>query len=399
MEQTEKKRICFFLCAWFHDPMWKGPVGASVKIFDLAANLHMLGHKVVLFVPGCHVQTNSNGYCVHKIPVVNIPFLRIIFFNLILLGKILVVKERPDVIYMRRALAFAPFIGARLLSCAFFFEVNDDPYWDSACAQSLFSRFRHKVSVFLDNIHIRFADRVFVISNGLLSKIRKRFPGLGRHRFVVTPSGADTNRFFHVPRQEAIEKAGLDPGYRYIGFAGSLLPHQGIDTMIVAAKKILSVFPECRFLIIGEGPARQRWQSMAESYGVADFFIFTGEIPYERIQFWICASDICVAPYRHDAGLRSPVKVYDYMACGRPVVASYISGCTDIFTQTGAVVLVEPEDPDALADAVTALLSDPDKRKRMGIKARKWVVRHASRIQVAKKVLFEAANVLNTMNH
>jgi glycosyltransferase involved in cell wall biosynthesis len=84
---------------------------------------------------------------------------------------------------------------------------------------------------------------------------------------------------------------------------------------------------------------------------------------------------VCVAPFRADRGETSPVKLFDYMACGRPVVASAIPCVGTTFTADSGVELVPPDNPDLLADAVIALLSDPARCAVMGEQGRRFVER------------------------
>jgi glycosyltransferase involved in cell wall biosynthesis len=105
--------------------------------------------------------------------------------------------------------------------------------------------------------------------------------------------------------------------------------------------------------------------------------------------------DICTAPYSMAAGLRSPVKIFDYMACARPVVASRIVGTTDIFEDSNAIALVPPEDPHALASAVMELLSNEEKATAMGRSGRMLVERLYSRRNIAQSVQDEARRLLN----
>ena len=76
--------------------------------------------------------------------------------------------------------------------------------------------------------------------------------------------------------------------------------------------------------------------------------------------------DVCVAPFCGDRGETSPVKIFDYLACGRPVVASAIPSVTGLFSRANGVVLVEPDRADALAEAVFDLLARPDEACRLG---------------------------------
>jgi glycosyltransferase involved in cell wall biosynthesis len=83
--------------------------------------------------------------------------------------------------------------------------------------------------------------------------------------------------------------------------------------------------------------------------------------------------DVCVAPFCGDRGETSPVKVFDYLACGRPVVASAIPSVTVLFSRANGVVLVEPDRADALAEAVLDLLARPDEACRLGTEGRTFV--------------------------
>ena len=115
-------------------------------------------------------------------------------------------------------------------------------------------------------------------------------------------------------------------------------------------------------------------------------FLFTGEIEYNETPVWINAMDICTAPYMRTAGFRSPVKIFDYLACARPVIASRIPGTTDIFEGSGAVRLVEPEDKDELAAAIKDILSNEETAREMGLKGRALVEGQYDRKLVAQKL-------------
>jgi glycosyltransferase involved in cell wall biosynthesis len=168
---------------------------------------------------------------------------------------------------------------------------------------------------------------------------------------------------------------------------GTLLDHQGIDTLIDAAPKIKKKCPQCKFLIIGEGPMKMRWQRKALENGVKGDFVFTGQIDYEKVPIWINSMDVCVAPYSKSAGLRSPVKIFDYLACSKPVVASLLPGTTELFEKSNAVCLVPPEDSDQLVHAVIGLLRAPGRADQMGQNGREFIVNHFDRMMNARQVI------------
>ncbi|NOY70457.1 MAG: glycosyltransferase family 4 protein [Deltaproteobacteria bacterium] len=379
----------FFLFAYWHEPGWKGFVGATVKIRDLAVNLSAMGHEVVLFVPRCGIDKSGFDFEVVEIPVIDLPGLRMLSFNLFLALRLFSggFAVRPGVVYLRRTTSIVPILYARLVHALFFFEVNDDPYYGAGRKKIPFTaRLRNFLSVKMDEVNIRSADRVFVISRDIMEKIGNNLAGLERESLVLMASGANTDLFSPGDHERARARCGLDPGREYVCFMGSLLAHQGVGALIHAAPLILKVRPGCRFLVIGEGPMRGEWEAEVAALGLCENFIFTGQIPYDQAPDRIRAADLCVAPYLPDAGLRSPVKIFDYLACGKPVVASDVPGTTGIFKGLDAVVPVTPGDPAMLARAIVSLLENRKLRMRMGAAGRAWVCANFSRRMMAGMV-------------
>jgi glycosyltransferase involved in cell wall biosynthesis len=394
-------RLSFFLFAYWHESGWKGFVGATVKIRDMAENLSAVGHSVVLFVPRCGIEIKDARFKIVEIPLINFPGLRMLSFNLFLLMRL--VKGgfggRPDVVYLRRTTTIIPLLYARLCKALFFFEVNDNPYHGECDKNRPWaSRFRNVLSVKIDERNLKGAHRMFVISPEIIVRIRKKIPEIKTFRLVLMQSGANVELFFPEDPGMARRRLGLDGSCEYVCFVGSLLPHQGVGVLIGAAPLILNGHPGCRFLIIGEGPMKAPWQMVSARKGLSSSFIFTGQIPYEKVADWICAADVCVAPYLPDAGFRSPVKIFDYLACARPVVASDIPGTTGIFKDLEAVRLVDPSSYEALAQGILSLLRDPAAGRRMGTKGRDWVCEHFSRTAMAEMVSRQAGWLVSRKN-
>jgi glycosyltransferase involved in cell wall biosynthesis len=126
-----------------------------------------------------------------------------------------------------------------------------------------------------------------------------------------------------------------------------------------------------RFLIVGDGPLKKNLMDRVLESGFQEEFIFTGMVDYNEIPLFINLADICVAPFiskRNDKTGVSPLKVYEYMACGKPVVASRVEGL-DFLEEEGAGRLVEPEDVNDLEKALGDLLQDPGKGLQWGLLA------------------------------
>ena len=386
---SKREKITFFIIAYWHDRRWRKFVGATVKIRDLAVNLSRLGHRVFLFLPRYGFKLRYSGLQTVEVPLLNLPVLRPLSFNLFLL-VLLTLKARtvrPDVVYIRRLNSLLPTLWAKLFKKRLFFEINDDPYLKTHLKGSHWlSNFRILLLAKADEINLRITDKAFVISEPLIQKICSKLPDINPQKLLLLPSGANTELF--QPRKIEVCRLNLnlDPNLKYIGFSGSLLHHQGIDTLIDAAPLVLKTLPMCRFVIIGEGPMRNVWEKRVAVAGLKLQFLFVGEIKYEDTPEWIGAMDICVAPFLREAGLRSPVKIFDYLACGKATVASTIPGTTDLFINSGAVAVVEPEDPAGLAEKVIDLLSNHGKRMEMEQNGPPFVREKYDRLALAQKI-------------
>ena len=383
----------FFIFAYWHDPRWKRFVGATVKIWDLAHNLAKLGHQVCLFLPKYGFDTSESRIKIVEIRFIDLPFLRLLSYNLFLAFYLIAfcLRLRPDVVYVRRMGSIIPGIYAKLVNALFFYEVNDDPYSKTLQEGSLVTfRVRTAISEFQDNINLKLCKRAFVITHEILRKIKAKNPHLEAQRFIELPSGANTDLFRPISVRECRARLNMDLEKKYIGFAGTLFKRQGIDVLIDAAPTILAHEPLSGFLVVGEGPMKEQWMNKAKTEGLGESFVFVGQVDYEDMPIWIGAMDVCVAPFHNDAGLRSPVKIFDYMACGKPVVASRIEGTTAVFHQSEAIKLVAPEDAEMLSEAITELLANQKEADKMGKKGRAFVLDKYDRKSIAKRIADEA---------
>jgi glycosyltransferase involved in cell wall biosynthesis len=300
-----------------------------------------------------------------------------------------------DSVYVRRGISLVPLFFAKLRGTVLMYEVNDDPYRATQNPEvKSISNLRYSLSVKTDELFLRVCDLGFVITEEIKRKILERIPDLAK-TLLVTPSGSNLSLFLPLNKHKCRSMLGLDVNNDYICFVGSLLIYQGIDVLIEAAPYTLKNHPSALFLIIGEGPMRQTLEQKVEEKALEGAFRFLGEIPYEKLPKFVGAADVCVAPFLSSVGLSSPVKIFDYLACGRPVVASHICGTTDIFADSDAVKLVPPEDPGLLSRAISELLEDKEIAKGMGQKGRRFMEDNFDRRFIAERIMRELEKVIS----
>ncbi len=381
MEKTNRS-LSFYILAYWYDPKFKNRVGGLIRIFDLANNLTRLGHSVILFSPKIGFPKRQTIARVIEIPIIDLPILRPLTFHL-LSSLILFLKiyERPNCIYVRQMNSFLQLLLAKLFKIPSIFEIPNDPY----LAYTQQSRIRRFLERLIDKYSMMLANKIVVLSDWSKQRLN-RIGGISLSKLIVLPSCSDTELFTPLSKEECCTGLGFDPSLLYVGFAGSFFSYQGIDTLIDSAPKILKQFTNTRFLLIGDGPMMYSWQDKVSRKGLQEAFIFPGLVPYKQVPKYIGAMDICIAPHKRDTNQASPVKLFDYMACGKPIVASDIAVVREIINHNECAILVPPDNCRELAQAIISLLVDQTKREKMGMEARHFVTSRYDRRQTARTV-------------
>ena len=227
------------------------------------------------------------------------------------------------------------------------------------------------------------AEGYVTITAGLAGALSER---LGpRQRLAVVPDGT---RIGSGPRQDVASDRVT------VGYAGHLYPWKGVDVLVEA----LAHVPNVRGLIIGgheKEPDLERMRALAARLGVSGRIEFTGHVPPAAVAARLQEADILTLPNPASAissHATSPLKLFEYMAAGRAIVASNLPSIGEVLVDDVNAVLVTPGDPGALAAAISRLAADPSRRQRLGLAARASVAdyswdRRAERLEALFKVL------------
>lgn len=191
--------------------------------------------------------------------------------------------------------------------------------------------------------------------------------GTPRRPVVVVPNGADTDNCRPWPREEMRREFGLPLEGQIISYVGKLVPRKGVDTLIEALG-LLAERPQGAPLLAaaGAGEMRPALEARAAELGLADRVRFVGKVDHDRVGRWMAAGDLFVLPSLSE-GL--PTVVCEAMNCGVPVVATAVDGTPEIVRHGETGLLVPPSDARALADALAAVLDDPERARSMGERA------------------------------
>jgi glycosyltransferase involved in cell wall biosynthesis len=356
-----------------------------VKVYELATNLTELGHDVFLFLPKLgypEVQTSSH---VVSVPYVDLSILRYVSFQIVsFLMALRILKKvgRPSVVYVRIMRSFVPMALAKFIGVPTILEINDSPH-DAYAAIN--NKGKRRLTELIDRISFRLSHHFLPVTEQIASNLHN-VNGIPYNKITVIVSGTNTRVFRPLSKSFCCKKVGLDEGYKYIGFIGTFFRHQGIDTLIDGAAMMTQEIADIRFLLVGDGPMRGRWMKRIDKMGLSQYFYLTGHVPYNQVPIYCGVMDICVAPALNEAGERSPVKAFDYLACGKPVIMSDVSKTGRFFVESGGVALVPPEDAKRLSEELIDLLSDHGRMEEMGKRGRNYVISRYDRKLLATQI-------------
>jgi len=239
------------------------------------------------------------------------------------------------------------------------------------------------------------ADRVVTISRYTRQELTRM--GVDPARIVIVYPGVDTARF----------RLDLEAGRRIRALynlekrpvlltVARLVPRKGHDRVIEALPTVLQRVPEAVYVIVGSGPDEERLRRLAESQGVKDRVIFAGAVSDKDLPAWYSAADLLVMPNREEEGDVEGFGIVflEANACGKPVIGGCSGGTVDAVIDGETGYLVNPCDPEDIAEAAIRLLTDLTLAHRMGERGRERVQKDFSWRRAARQVQGLTAEVV-----
>lgn len=187
-------------------------------------------------------------------------------------------------------------------------------------------------------------------------------------RIIVSPNAVDPVCFDHTIRA-ATNLNGLDIREKQIiGFVGGFYSWHGLDLLLEAFSLVAADFPECVLILIGDGPEYENIRALAGSLGLREKVLFTKRVPHRELPPLVKAFTIGVMPDSNEYG--SPMKVFEYMAMARAVVAPDYPPLMDVLRDGDNGLLFQRRNAKSMADALRKLLVDERLRNAIGESAR-----------------------------
>jgi glycosyltransferase involved in cell wall biosynthesis len=347
--------------------------GQFVHIEELIGALRGLGHTVVVVEPR-HVQEaklgdeSKAGLTAKKyIPAPIYELVELLysipeFYRLAAACR----RVRPDALYQRANLYMLSGVAcAWLFRLPFLLEVNAP----LAQERGRFGRLRFpRLARWTEEVMWRAADKVLPVTGVLAQTVAKA--GVPDERIVVVPNGVDLDRF--APGDDAAmrRRHGLE-GKLVLGFTGFVREWHGAEAIVdLLAGDALP--PNSLFMIVGDGPVREALIAQARRLGVAERLIVTGIVPRDRVADYVRCFDIALQPEVVDYA--SPLKLLEYMALGRAIVAPDRPNIRELVTDGESALLIAPGNAASLRAALQRLAGDEALRHRLGAAARRTIL-------------------------
>lgn len=337
----------------------------SLQVMKVCQALVQLGHSVQLYLPGGQpvawdFVAESYGLT-ERFPVTRLPsrpLFRRMDFTLASLAH--AHREKVDLVYTRMVWTA---LFARMTGFLTVLELHDQPggRFGSMVYRWFLRLNKPKLIVYITTALKQLVDQ----NSGIVA-----IPA----QAMIAPDGVDLDRYQDLPQPEQARNAlGLPDEFTAV-YSGAFYPGRGLEIM----EPLAQAFPQVQFLWIGGNDEQvNTWAARLAENGIRNVTL-TGHVANNRIPLYQAAADVLLLPYGHKfegsgggniASVSSPLKLFEYMASGRAVLASDLPVLREVLNEEVAV-FYPPEDFSALCKCFAGLIADGSKRKRLGEAAR-----------------------------
>jgi glycosyltransferase involved in cell wall biosynthesis len=315
----------------------------------------------------------------------SIPLLQVLFFyrrnRFNAKGlECIIEKERPDAVLMRLDSNFLQIRTLRLRfpSLIIATEVNASPFSESFSNIASKGRFQKKEAAALT-----LSDCNFFVSENLRQRI---MGGLANScRDHVVHNGVDTTVFTRKgDREQLRRRLGFSMGMEVVGYIGTLDEHKYIENLLYAFAQLIQKRSTLYLVIIGDGPALSVLKALSTKLGIHAAVRFTGWINHRQVPDYLNCFDIAV--HHHAQDYMSPLKLFEYLAAGLPVVGPDIPAVREIF-EDGTHLVLTTKNTDDIAAKIKFLLESKIEAEELAVRGRTLVLQYFTWQQNADRIL------------
>ena len=218
---------------------------------------------------------------------------------------------------------------------------------------------------------------------------------MGGKNVIVIEQGVDSNVMQKLPKDNILmKKLRINSNDQIVMYLGSILSHSGLEVILDSIPNILKEIPNFKLLIVGDGPNLSSLKQQAKKLGISEKIIFTGFVPYKEVPKFCSLANLCINSFRiNDMTVKlSPVKIFDFMSCGKPVLATPLKGMLHDFPKDSETIIYE--DLNNFEEKIISLLQK-ECLEEIGDRCRKFVKEYFTWEIVAQKMLDEFEKMKN----
>ena len=223
----------------------------------------------------------------------------------------------------------------------------------------------------------RNVDHLTYLGEFTRREISRSLTSRAQESMVKLAPGIDVDHFAPTDASSLRRSLGIEDK-KVIVSVGRLVPRKGQDVLLEALPLIIEKVPDVHILMVGQGPYEEKLRAILARNACSEYVTFTGRIHYEDLPRYICAGDLFVMPSRSRlAGLEVEglgIVYLEASACGLPVVAGDSGGAPDAVKEGITGFVVNGTSREAVAQAATEILLNPELRRSMGEAGRRWIV-------------------------
>jgi len=212
------------------------------------------------------------------------------------------------------------------------------------------------------------ADLIVVVSESLRRHLQEA--GVRPERIRVLPNAVDANLFHNRLDGEPVRKR-FHLGSRFVvGFLGTFKQWHGADLLMEAFQRLHQGDPDMHLLLVGDGPLRESLQEKIRQAGLEHEVTLAGKVTHQEVPLYLATMDVAVAPYPDLSKFYfSPLKLFEYMAAGRAIVASRLGQIAEVIVDGESGLLFKPGDVEDLVRCIRRLREDSRLRLALGKQA------------------------------
>jgi glycosyltransferase involved in cell wall biosynthesis len=220
-----------------------------------------------------------------------------------------------------------------------------------------------------------------LVNSGQISEQLVKEDGFRPEFIRVVHNGIDFDRFSRLVPERGRVFPGLDNSRLIVSTGNMHSDVKGHSTLIEAARNVCGKFPQVKFVLIGDGKKRTEFEAKVSALGLQSNFLFLGS--RQNVPEILACCDIAVLPSQAEGFSNA---LLEYMAMGLPTVATDVGGNPEVIENGVNGLLVKPNHPAALADAISSLLENPHFASQLGPAGKERVRRHFNFAQLTSNV-------------